>query len=125
MTIVDSCGWLEYFLDGSLAEAFAGHLEQPDVLVPTIILYEVYKVVRRDATEELAEQAAALMKTRRLSPLSEDVALLAADLALEHHLALADAVVYAAARAYGASLVTSDYHFASLPGVTYLAPPEA
>ena len=121
MTLVDSCGWIEYFLDGPLADAFELHLKRPDVLVPTIVLFEVYKVIKRDASAELAAQAAVQMKTRRLVPLSDDIALFAADLCLEHRLALADAIVYATARTYETTLITSDYHFAEMPGVEYLA----
>jgi predicted nucleic acid-binding protein len=33
---------------------------------------------------------------------------------------VADAIVYSAAQAHDATLVTSDEHFANLPGVKYL-----
>jgi predicted nucleic acid-binding protein len=44
---------------------------------------------------------------------------MAADLALSHKLAFADAVIYASARKHKAELVTSDDHFEGLPDVTY------
>lgn len=124
MTLVDSCGWLEFFLDGPLADGFAARLDEPEVLVPTIILFEVYKVIKRDVSAEMAERAAVTMKTKRIVPLADDVALLAADICLEHRLALADAIVYATARAHEATLVTSDSHFADMPGVEYLTAPQ-
>jgi hypothetical protein len=44
MVIVDSCGWLEWFADGELADAYRRYLaDQDNLLVPAIILYEVYK----------------------------------------------------------------------------------
>lgn len=125
MTIVDSCGWLDYFLDGPLAAAFERHLDQPDVLVPTIVLYEVYKVIKRDVSEQKAEQAAIQLKTKRIVPLTDSVALLAAEMALKHKLAMADAIVYATAQVHEATLVTSDGHFAEMVDVEYLPAPKS
>ena len=39
MVIVDSSGWLEWFTDGRLADAYQRYLaDQDNLLVPTIIL---------------------------------------------------------------------------------------
>ncbi len=120
MTLVDSYCWIEYFLDGNLADTVAGHLADPDLIVPTVVLFEVYKVIKRDISTAAAEQAAVVLKAKRPVPLTDDIALLAADLCLEHRLGVADSVVYATAQTHGATLVTSDFHFANLPGVEYL-----
>ena len=46
MNIVDSSGWLEYFADGPNASFFSRPLEETaDLVVPTITIYEVFKVV--------------------------------------------------------------------------------
>jgi toxin FitB len=45
------------------------------------------------------------------------VALEAADVALSQGLAMADAIVFATARRYGATLVTGDADFSGLPDV--------
>jgi predicted nucleic acid-binding protein len=121
MRIIDSCGWLEYFLGGPLGPTFRAHVQQDDVMVPTVVLFEVYKVIKRDVSERKAEEAIVQMKTRRCVPLTDDVALLAADLALEHRLAMGDAFVLASAQVHDATLITSDFHFADMPGVEYLA----
>ena len=43
MVIVDSCGWLEWFTDGKLADAYKPYLAaQESMMVPAIVLYEVY-----------------------------------------------------------------------------------
>lgn len=47
------------------------------------------------------------------------IALLAADLALDHRLSFADALIYGTGRHHDALLVTSDDHFKQLPGVAY------
>jgi hypothetical protein len=42
--IVDSSGWIEFFIDGPLADTYAKYLKEPSkILTPTIVLYEVYK----------------------------------------------------------------------------------
>lgn len=48
MIIVDSCGWLEWFSNGKLADAYEKYLmDRENILVPAIILFEVYKVLKR------------------------------------------------------------------------------
>jgi predicted nucleic acid-binding protein len=54
-------------------------------------------------------------------PLTTSLALRAADLAQQHRLSFADAVIYATARQEECPLVTCDHHFESLPEVTYFA----
>ncbi len=50
MNLVDSSGWLEYLVDGPHASAFAKPLEDiSNLIVPTINIYEVFKVVLRIA----------------------------------------------------------------------------
>jgi len=120
MILVDSTGWVEHLTDGPLAEEYAEYLSTPDLLVPTTVLYEVYKFLRREISEQVAVGAAARLKSARVVPLDDQLALEAADLSLEHGLAMADAVIYATARHYDALLVTSDADFAELPGVQYI-----
>jgi predicted nucleic acid-binding protein len=121
MIVVDSSGWLEVFTGGPRAADFRACLDEAEViLVPVIVLYEVYKIARREASEEQANTAAARLQAHRVVPLDDQLALEAADLSLEHGLAMADAVIYATARHYDALLVTSDADFAELPGVQYI-----
>jgi len=51
-------------------------------------------------------------------PLDIPLAALAAKTSLDANLPMADAIIYASARAHDAELVTSDAHFTGLPGVT-------
>jgi len=119
--LVDSSGWIEFFTGGANAGKYGVYLEQTSQIVtPTMVLYEVYKIVKRERTEEEALLAAAQIQKTRLIPLSESLALAAADVSLEFRLAMADAVVYATARAENAELVTGDKDLRGLPGVTYL-----
>jgi len=59
------------------------------------------------------------MKTK-IVPLSEEIALLAAEISLKHTLPMADAVVYATAIKEICPVVTSDPHFKGLENVIYL-----
>ena len=119
--LVDSSGWLEFFVNGPLADAYASHLKEiSQVVVPTVVLYEVYKVIKRQRNEEAALAAAAQMEKGRLVPLTDAIALTAADIGLAHQLAMVDAIVYATSLVEKARLATSDADLASLPGVTYL-----
>ena len=64
MVIVDSSGWLEWFADGKLADAYQKYLaDQDNLSVPTITLYEVYKILKREVGEEKALLATGYKKT--------------------------------------------------------------
>lgn len=119
--LVDSSGWIDFFTNGPLADEYASYLKHPQgVVTPTIVLYEVYKVIKRLRSEEEALAAVAQMGKTRLVPLTDSVALTAADLSLVYHLAMADAIVYATALAEHTTLVTSDADLQHLPEVRYL-----
>ena len=81
----------------------------------SIEIYEVYKVLRRDLTEERAVEAVSLLRRATIVPVDEPLALEAADVSLAHGLAMADSLVFATARRFGATLVTGDADFAGLP----------
>ncbi|HAW60478.1 MAG TPA: VapC toxin family PIN domain ribonuclease [Actinobacteria bacterium] len=121
MILVDSFGWIEFFADGPLADKYFGYLkDESKVITPTIVLYEVYKKIKRERSEEEALVAVAQINKTKVLPLDELIALSAADLSLKYALPMADAVVYATACSRNAKVVTSDPHFERLPGVTFL-----
>ena len=80
-----------------------------------IEVYEVYKVIRRDFSEERAVEAVSVLRRATIAPVDEPLALEAAELSLAHRLAMADSLVYATARRHGATLVTGDADFEGLP----------
>ena len=51
---------------------------------------------------------------------AETITLAAASLSIDYKLPMADAIIYATARAHQAELITSDAHFSGLPGVTLI-----
>jgi predicted nucleic acid-binding protein len=119
--LVDTCGWIEYLTEGVLAGEYATYLENPSALiVPTIVQYELYKWTRRAHGEIKADEAVVLTKQAEVYGFDTSTALMAADLSLEHGLAMADAIVYATTQIHRATLVTSDSVFQNLGSVKYL-----
>ncbi|PYT49222.1 MAG: hypothetical protein DMG44_11625 [Acidobacteria bacterium] len=121
--VVDSSGWVEYLGNGSKADAFAKYLEVPEtLLLPTIIVYEVYKKMLREQRLVLAEWflSTAFGFQEREIALDVSLAALATRKSLASSLPMADAIIYATAQAHQAVLITSDAHFTDLPGVIVL-----
>lgn len=118
--LVDTCGWIEWLVDGPLADRFYTHLRSfEDVVVPTTIQYELYKWVKRERDEATALEVVALTEQCRVVPLDTATALAAADWSLAHGLAFADALIYATARQHGARLIRQP--FRSLAGSRLLS----
>ena len=122
--LVDSSGWLEFFTNGPLASVYARYLDDlRNIITPTVVLYEAYKIIKRQRSEEAALVAVAQMGKSRVIPLNDTIALTAADVSLTYQLAMADAIVYATALTEGVKLITSDADLAPLPNVLYLKKP--
>ena len=121
MNVVDSSGWLEYFANGSNADFFAPAItDEPNLVVPTICMFEVFKRLSIQRGKEAALQAMGMLYRGQLAALSDEIALQAALISLEHKLPLADSIILATARTYKATLWTQDEHFKDLPGVEYI-----
>ncbi len=121
MNVVDSCGWLEYFANGTNADFFASAVEATgDLLVPSLTLFEVFKRILQQRTEADALRAVALMRQGRVIDLSDTLALGAARLSFEMKLPLADSIILYSARHHGARLWTQDAHFESVEGVCFV-----
>jgi predicted nucleic acid-binding protein len=120
VNVVDSSGWLEFFADGPNAEAFAVPISQTDqLIVPAISLLEVFKKSLRLRGESKALQAVASMQEGFVVDLDASLALAAAKIGLDEKLPLADSVILATARAFGATLWTQDSDFEGRDGVRY------
>ena len=90
MNIVDSSGWLEYFADGPNASFFSRPLAKTsDLVVPSITIYEVFKVVLGQRGESDALQTVALMQQGSVVDLSAEIAILAAKVSIEYRLPMA------------------------------------
>jgi toxin FitB len=107
--VVDSSGWVEYLGGGPQADSFAKYLENPETLfLPTIVVYEVYKKMLREATHEQAERffSTAFGFQEREIVLDVSLAAMAAKTSLAMNLLMADAIIYATAQFHHAELIT-------------------
>ncbi len=122
MNIVDSSGWLEYFVDGINAEHFHEPLNNPDsLIIPTIIIYEVYKIILRERGDNEALQSIALMRQGTVVELTADIAIQAAQISIKHTMPMADSIILATAQTYEATIWTQDEDFEVLQGVRYFS----
>ncbi len=120
MNIVDSSGWLAWFADEINAKHFVTPLSNPATLiVPAITLYEVFKVILREAGENDALQAVAAMRKGKVIDLNTSLALVAARLSLEHQLPMADSIILATAHEFNAVIWTQDADFKDMRKVKY------
>ncbi|MDO8625136.1 MAG: type II toxin-antitoxin system VapC family toxin [Candidatus Diapherotrites archaeon] len=117
--LIDSSGWIEYFSNGTKASKFSEYIRKAakkNHFVSTIVLYEVYKKITREAGEQAANQAVAhILDATQVIALDERIALHAAQTSIETGLAMGDAIIYATARLHNARIITSDQHFKELP----------
>jgi predicted nucleic acid-binding protein len=120
MNVVDSSGWLEYFADSSNADFFAPAIEDTDTLiVPVITIFEVFKRILQQRSEDEALLAVATMSQGIVIDVDASIAMVAARLSHEHKIPMADSLILATARANEAVLWTQDEHFAGFEGVQY------
>ena len=118
MTVVDSCGWLEYLADTAYASQYARAIENTDdLIVPSICIAEVFKKVLKERGEDTAFKAIAIMKQGHVVALDEIIALSAGKISAQHAIPMADSIVYATAACTGASVLTQDNDLRGLPGV--------
>ena len=122
VSLVDTCGWIEWLTDGQLADDFKPYLDDPaELLIPTAVQFELYKWAKREKNEVSALEVIALTEQGRVLPLTTQLSLYAADMALQHRLSFADAIIYASARQFDVPLITADDHFQDLPEVVYFS----
>ena len=91
----------------------------PDLILPVIILTEVRKFVLRERPKEKAEAITRSLLAAEVIPITPELAVAAADLAIKHQLPLADSLIYATTLAHKATLWTQDADFKGLPHVKY------
>jgi predicted nucleic acid-binding protein len=121
MNVIDSSGWLEYFAGGKNSSFFTPVIENmPDVVVPTVSIFEVFKRTLIEKNRNDALEAVAMMYDGIVVDLDREMALIAAELSFELKLPLADSIILATARAYNATLWTQDEHFKDIEGVEYI-----
>jgi toxin FitB len=120
MNIVDSSGWLAYFADEPSAKHFVSPLsDSSSLVVPAVTIYEVFKVILRESSENDALQAVVAMQKGAVVDLTPSLAIAASKLSLEYNLPMVDSVILATAREFNAILWTQDSHLKNISDVKY------
>jgi len=120
MNIVDSSGWLAYFADEPNAKHFLTPLnDSTSLVVPTVTIYEVFKVIFREASENDALQAVVAMQKGTVVDLKAPLAIAASKLSLEHNLPMADSIILATAQEFNAIIWTQDSDFKNISNMKY------
>ena len=119
--ILDSSGWIELLADAGRGHLYEPALQPERLLVPALVRYEVGRYCLAHGGHEF--QKLALRALTKFPGIVLDFRLAdeAATLAHQLKLAMADAIIYATTRHYGAELWTQDAHFKGLPAVRYFA----
>jgi predicted nucleic acid-binding protein len=120
MNIVDSSGWLAYFADEPNAKYFLPPLKDTaSLVVPTVTIYEVFRVVLRESNENEALQATVAMRKGKVVDLTSSLAIAASKLSLTHKLPMADSIILSTAQSYECLIWTQDSDFQNLLGVKF------
>ena len=120
MISIDSYGWIERFTNGKKAAQYnqiINSAQPKDLVTSAVVLYEVYKKIKKQKSEDEALLAVAALSQTTIVPIDQIISLEAADYSLEHNLHFSDALVYATARHWKAKLYTSDGDLGELKDV--------
>ena len=123
MISIDSFGWIERFTKGPKAQQYKQLIESTkpkEIITSVVVLYEVYKKIKKARGEEEAFLAVASLSQTTIVPIDQSISLEAADYSLEHNLHFSNALVYATARHWKAKLYTSDDDLKALKDVCLL-----
>jgi predicted nucleic acid-binding protein len=121
MNVVDSSGWIEYFINGTNADFFAPVIrDSGSLIVPTMCLYEVFKRVLSELGDDKALKTIGQMSLGTVVNLDRTIAIQAAQICVDTKLAMANSILLATAHAHDATLWTQDEHFKDLANVRYI-----
>lgn len=120
MNVVDSSAWLEYFAGTEHAGKYSKAIEDTkNLLVPVIVIYEVFKKILAERDENSALIAIAHIQQGKVIDIDTNIALTAAKISLEKKMPMADSLILAVTLKHNAVLWTQDAHFKDEPGVRY------
>ena len=122
MNVIDSSGWIEFFLGTLAGQIYKPVIEQTSqLIVPALSLFEVHKFLSRSAEAAQRDACLDIMRRGTVVPVTDARAIAASAVAQQHKLAMADAVMYSIAREYEATFWTQDVDYQGLAGVQYAA----
>lgn len=116
--MLDSSFWIELLSKGPKYAKCKSEIREVEIApVPAIVFYEVYKRIASKMSSELGLSTVAWLRQYGKLALTDEVALLAADLSIELKLGMADSIVLAHAMDQNATLVTLDNEFSFIERV--------
>ena len=122
VNIVDSSGWIEYFIAGANGPLFRKVILQNDhLIVPAISIYEVHKRLSQLTPVSVVNECIAVMQKARVISLTPERAIAASHVAIKHQLAMADAMMYAIALEFDALFFTQDVDYKDLANIEFYA----
>src|SRR5260370_11994808 len=108
LVLVESSGWLEYIVGDEKADAFGAVFQgSAQVLVPTIVLYEVFKILLLRASKTDANIFLSEALRRRVVNLTDTIALAAASHSIDYKLPMSDPIIYPTPPSHPPPLTTS------------------
>jgi predicted nucleic acid-binding protein len=103
MSSIPRGGWSTWLTDPMPTFFAKSIITTSDLVVPMLSLYAVFKRVLQQRSEDDALQAVALMQQGTIVELDAPLALSAARISLNEKIPMADSIMLATARAYGAT----------------------
>jgi toxin FitB len=121
MNVVDSSGWIEFFLGSVEGRAYKPVIEQTaQLVVPALAIFEVHRFLSRSTNPVSRDACLDVMRRGTLVDITDARAIAASEAAQIHKLAMADAVMYSIAREFKADFWTQDVDYQGLVGVKFL-----
>jgi predicted nucleic acid-binding protein len=119
--VVDSSIWVDMLAKGPRYSACRTALDLGSICgVPSVVIYEVCRKIAAKTSSDKALKASAYLRQYSILDLTDEVALHAVDLSIEHKLGMADSIVLAHAFRERATLLTLDNDFRAIPGTKVL-----
>ena len=117
MKVLDSFAWIEYLKGSERGAAVKSYVDGGEPLyTPSICLTEIKTRYLRDQKDPVPSLSF-IIERSFIIPLSQDIALRAADERQKAGLHTVDAIVYATGLQRKVAVVTGDQHFKNLSGV--------
>jgi toxin FitB len=120
MNIADSSVWVEFFTESkSIDECVLVLKDWKNLIVPSVVIFEVCRKLQRDYGVNEAMNAALIMQEGIVVDFNQEVALNAVSACFKYHLPAMDSMILSTAQHYGATLWTMDKDFEGIEGVKY------
>jgi predicted nucleic acid-binding protein len=121
MNVVDSSGWIEFFLGSTEGRNYKPVIEQTALLVvPSLAIFEVHRFLSRSIDTHSRDACLEVMRRGTVVDITDARAIAASEAAQAHKLAMADAVMYSIAREFKAVFWTQDVDYQGLAGVNFM-----